>query len=182
MLRQRTAPIGIDFYISELQNKLHTNLLSTWDIDTSLYECYDRCYRNKKDDGYIAEFFTGGKDYKEVYWDDRLAAVSFFGMSNNITIDLKNVADVHLVYFVNLSLLKPSIVHRADEEVRNDVQQITGRFSSSFQFVSTDLWLENVLSEYAGSRREDRLKAVDMHPVHCFRMNFILRYDPNKNC
>lgn len=182
MLNQRTAPIGMDFYISKLQNKLHTNLLTTWGIDTAEYASYDRCYRNKTSDGYTAEFFTGGKDYKEVYWNDSLSVVSFFGQSEDITIDVQNVAAVHLVFFVNIQKVKPDILHRADEEVRNDVQQIVGRFSNGFTYESTELWLENALKEYSGSRRDERLKYVDEHPVHCFRMNFTLRYDPNKNC
>jgi len=172
----------MDFYIQQLQNKLHASLLTKWGIDTALYECYDRCYRNKVEDGYIAEFFEGGKNYREVYWDDKLAAVSFFGQSGDITRDVKNIVSIHLVFFVNLTKVKPDLLHRGDEEVRADVQDITGRFSSSFTHESTELWLENVLSDYPGSRRDERLKSVDMHPVHCFKMNFTLRYDPNKTC
>lgn len=182
MLRQRTAPIGMDYHIQQLQNKLHAELLTIWGIDTALYECYDRCYRNKKDEGYTAEFFEGGKNYKEVYWDDKLAAVSFFGQSGEITRDVKSIADVHLVFFVNLLKLKPSITHRADAEVRTDVENIVGRYSNGFTYEGMELWLENVLSDYSGSRRDNRLKTVDMHPIHCFKLNFTLRYDPNKTC
>jgi len=182
MLITKTNPVGIDFYIQKLQTALHTKLLVAWEIDTSLYQCYGRAYRNKKDNGYIAEVYTGGNEYKEVYWDDKLAAISFFGISNNIKQDVGSVADIHLVYFVNIAKLKPTIAHRADEEVRNDVANVIGASLFSFEFNSIDMWLENVLREYAGSYRDQRLKAVDMHPVHCFRLNLNLKYNPNKIC
>lgn len=182
MLLIKTNPVGIDFYIQKLQTYLHTRLLAKWGIDTATYQCYGRAYRNKKDNGYIAEVFTGGTEYKEVYWDDTMNAISFFGLSNNIKQPVGSSADVHLVFFVNILKLKPAIVHRADEEVRQDVQMLFDSSVQGFNFISTDLWLENVLKEYAGSYRDERLKAVDMHPVHCFRLNFKLLYNPNKIC
>ncbi len=181
MLITKTNPVGIDWYIQQLQTRLHTELLKTWGVDVK-YTCYGRCYRNKKDDGYIAEVYTGGNEYKEVYHDDGISAISFFGISDKITNDVENKARVHLVFFVNLWKLKPTITHRADEEVRQDVFKAIGAQSFGFSFESVDLWLENVLKEYPGSRREQRLKAVDMHPVHCFRFNFKLLYNPNHIC
>ncbi len=186
MLITKTEPVGIDFYIQQLQAKLHTQLLTKWELITNeqkaKYHCYGRAYRNKTDNGYIAEVFTGNKEYKEVYWNDTLYAISFFGVSNIKAESTGNSADIHLVYFTQLGSLKPAITHRADEEVRNDVTSIIGNSSFGFSFLGVDLWLENVLKEYPGSRRDDRLKFVDMHPVHCFRINLKLLYNPNKIC
>ena len=83
---------------------------------------------------------------------------------------------------MNLQKLRPEITHRADEEIRQDVLQAVGKSSFGMTFKSVDLWIENVLKEYPGSRRDERLKAVDMHPVHCFRYNYTLLYNPNKIC
>ena len=191
MLITRTNPTGIDFYIQQLQTKIHTLLINAdhWNLaDNTQYQCYGRCYRNKTKDGYIAEVYTSGNDYKEVYWNDTLTAISFFGISNTIAHSVQNQADVHLVFFANLSKLGLKdkndniITHRADEELRLMVQNIIGKNSFGFEFVSIDLWIENVLREYPGSRRDDRLKYVDMHPVHAFRINLKLTYNPNKNC
>lgn len=191
MLIARTNPVGIDFYIQKLQTKLHTVLIGSTGFnlgDPDQYKCYGRCYRNKTDDGYIAENFEGANQYKEVYWDSSLTAISFFGITNNVKVGISNEADVHLVFFADLNKLAlkdadgNTIAHRADEELRTMVQSIIGKYAYGFTYVSTELWIENVLREYPGSRRENRLKFVDMHPVHCFRINLKLIYNPNKIC
>jgi len=184
MLITKTSPVGIDYHIQQLQTALHSKLSAAdyWNMVSAEYKCYGRCYRNKNDNGYIAENYEGTNEYREVYWDDTLKAISFFGISRSIEMPLKAEADVHLVFFVNLAKIKAAITHRADEEARNDVLKIIGNSLFGFTIQSVDLWLENVLREYPGSRRDNRLAAVDMHPVHCFRINLKLSYNTNKIC
>lgn len=191
MLITKTNPTGIDWYIQQLQTKLHSILIGAayWNLaDPDQYKAYGRCYRNKTVDGYVAENYEGNGEYRELYWDDTLTAVSFFGITNNIKTGVNNEADIHLVFFANLDKLAlkdhtgASITHRADEELRNSVISLIGKSAYGFQFQSAELWLENVLREYPGSRRDDRLKYVDSHPVHCFRINLKLFYNANKNC
>ncbi|MBP7398183.1 MAG: hypothetical protein KA954_01260 [Chitinophagales bacterium] len=189
MLITKSTPVGIDVSIQQLQTKLHGVLMSKWGLnpaiaaENKLYKCYGRCYRNKKEGSYIAEVFTEGNDYKEVYWDDNLNVLSFFGISNSIKHELKEKVNVHLIFFVNLKKLKPDLTTRGDEEVRADVIKLMQSANYGFQYLSVDLWLENVLKEYTGSFRENRLKVVDMHPIHCFRLNFSLTYNINQtNC
>lgn len=178
MLFIKTPPAGIDVPIQKFQQQLHNDLLEIWAIDTSLYSCYGRCYRNKKDNKYIAENYEGNNEYKEAYWDDTKAIVSFFGLSNTEKHDIGETTLVHLVFFVDLSKLKPTLTHRADEEVRRDVQILADQGGYGFKYVSTDQWLENCLKEYNGSAKKLESK-VDMHPVHCFRINFELNYNKN---
>lgn len=180
----KTGPVGIDAKVQEFQGKLHAALLARWEIESSAYHCHGRCYRNRKAEGYVAEVHTIDNEYKEVYWDDTLSAISFFGLNNApIRHDSIEQASVHLVFFVNLRKLKPDITHRADEEVRLDVLNIVGRSVSGFVYQSLELGIENVLKEYAASWRTAgkfaSLDAVDMHPVHCFRLNFSINYDKN---
>lgn len=184
MLIQKNNPAGIDWYIQQLQNKLHAALVPAWGLIGSPveYECYGRCYRNRRDTGYIAEVYTTGNEYKEVFWNDRLAAISFFGISNNIRRAGKAEADVHLVFFVNLAKVKQNVAHRGDEEAREDVTNIIGSSSFGFSLQSVDFGIDQVLREYSGSYRDERLKAVDMHPSHCFRVNLKLLYNPNNIC
>lgn len=185
MLITKTDPVGIDALIQKFQTKLHTDLYARWSIadyegdGEPRYHCYGRAYRNAavSDSGFIAEVFTG-TDYKEVFWDDRLYAISFFGIGSEITKAVGNSADVHLVFFVNTKKLKPNVAHRADEEIRFDVQEIIGKNSFGFNLNSIELWVENVLREYPGSLRDNRLKFVDMSPCHCFRINMTLNYKP----
>jgi hypothetical protein len=193
MLITKTNPSGINFYVQKLQTMLHTRLLEEWGLDTSKWKCYGLCYRNKKDNGYIAENFDPSaqapNDYKEVYWDDTFTVVSFFGLSNQpVSLGVMNEVNVHLVFFANLTELALEdkagnvIAHRADEELRNSVLSVLGKSSFGFSVESVELWLENVLKEYPGNYRDEQLKVVDMHPKHCFRINLKLTYNPNKNC
>jgi hypothetical protein len=182
MLILKQNPKGVDLNIQKLQSFIHSKLIDLWQVSDN-YECYGRASRNRTDDGYIAEILTSDKNYKEVYWNKALAAISFFGISTRATSELGSVlkTDAHLVFFVDLNKVKPSITSRADEEVRKDVINacITGDYGFTFESIETGL--ENVLKEYPGSRRDDRLKFIDMQPVHCFRLNFSLQYDIN-NC
>lgn len=182
MLILKDNPVGIDVAVQALQIQLHKQLVIKWGLinsDDPAYKSYGRVYRNKKDNQYIAEAYIGNKEYKEVYWDDTLTAISFFGTGSTTKFDINNKVDVHLVFFVNLAKLKPDVSHRADEEVRNEIQKLFGSGLHGFSYESMELWLENVLREYPGSRRDNRLNAVDMQPVHCFRINLKLNYKPN---
>jgi hypothetical protein len=184
MLITKDNPVGIDAKIQQLQTKLHDDLLAKWGIVTDQYKCLGRCYRNRKDQGYVAELYLGNGEYKDAYWDDTISAISFFGLSNSpVKHNLLEQANVHLVFFVNLAKLKTGIAHRADEEVRIDVLDLIGNSLFGFVFQSIELGLDSVLKEYPASWRTaekyTNLKTVDMHPLHCFRLNLFVQYDKN---
>lgn len=170
---------GIDEHIDKLQSLINSKLITAWSIADDTYKCYPRCYRNAEDNGYIAENYEGAGEYKEVYLDDTLKAISFFGIGNNIPAGAESKAEIHLVFFVNIDKVKPGS-DRRDEEVRLDVYKILNRELFGFQVKGIITGLENVLREYPGSRRDDRLKNVDMHPFHCFRFDLELTYQPLK--
>lgn len=181
MLVTKTDPVGIDYALQLLQTELHDALLTKWSISSDDYKAYGRCYRKPTDQGYIAANYESGNEYKEVYYDDTLAALSFFGQSPRVALDQKESTDVHLIFFVNLAILKPWIEHRADEEVRKDVISVFAPCLYGFAYTGFEIFLENVLREYPGSRRDSRLSIVDMHPYHCFRINLKVLYDINSN-
>ena len=182
MLIQKSNPVGIDIPIQRFQAYIHSALSAKWNV-TDDYRCYARADRNKTDNGYIAEVLIDGTgSYDAVYEDKRYAAQSFFGLSTRAENESGRLTtDVHLVFFVDVKRLKPAISHRADEEIRKDVINACSSGMYGFNFESLETGLENVLREYPGTRRDDRLKYVDMQPVHCFRLNFLLTYDIN-NC
>lgn len=115
MLNVISSPVGIDVPIRKLQEKLHSSLMTKWGLnpavsaDNVLYESYGRCYRNRKKTGYVAEVYTSSNQYKEVYWNDSLNAISFFGIGSTISHNKAETADVHLVFFVNLSKVKSTL-------------------------------------------------------------------------
>ena len=182
MLITVQTPTGMDAIIYDVQNVLHDALLSRWAIDSGQYLSYGRCYRNKKGNGYVAEVYQGGNEYKEVYWDDSVSAISFFGIGNTITNGNRQTLPVHLVVFANLEKLKPTNTNRADEDLRWDFLNILKDSVHGQSVKSTVLGIENVLQEYPGSYRDERLKTVDMHPVHSFRIDLELTYDNNNSC
>jgi len=147
------------------------------------YQAHGRCYRNQKQDGYIAEVYMGGKEYREVYLDDRFKAISFFGLTESgIGVKIANTVEVHLIYFLNIDLVKPGILHRADEEVRKDVQALVDTPIFGFTLTGIELGIDRVFQEYAGTILASRanlngLKFRDMHPYHCFRFDFDLTYN-----
>lgn len=177
MLIQSPSPVGKDVSIQRLQTRIHTALLTKWGIESDQYLCYDRCYANKTASGYVAEVYNGSNQYKEVYWDNKYSVVSFFGISDKEVFNMMLEVPVHLVFFVDLSRIKPSNTNRADEEARKDVLSIFGKGLFNFSFQSLEIRIENVLREYKSTLVDKRLSTVDMHPIHSFRINFLLKYD-----
>lgn len=183
MLVTKTNPQGMDINIQNVQQVLHDKLLAAWGIDTSQYMCYGRAYRNKTADGFVAEVYTGNGEYKEVYFDDGLAALSFFGIQTGPYDQNYDKINVHLVFFVDLDKLALKdytgalIQHRADEEVRLSVFQAIGQECYGMTYQSTELYLDSILREYPGSRVNQGLATCDMQPRHCFRLNYSMLYD-----
>lgn len=176
MLITKTNPTGIDKTIQDAQTLIHDSLLTKWGIDTALYKSYGRAYRNKtKDGGYIAEVYTENGEYKEVYYDDTLAAISFFGINNRPIDQLQSKASIHLVFFVNLD--KFDYTGRGDQEIRQTVFDTIDKGRYGMEYESTELWIENVLKEYPGTRQSEGMKYSDMYPKHCFRINYTIFYE-----
>lgn len=181
MLIQKTNPQGPDWAIDKLAAKLYARLTAVWPAGIE-WDCYNRAYRNKTDDGYVAEVYDTAGEYKEVYHNDSVAVTSFFGLGENIKIGVENTVEGHLVFFADLALLKPSTAHRADIEVQNDVLNVIGSSLYGIKPTGVQTGIENVLREYPGSRRDERLKYVDMHPIHAFRVDFELTYKNKTYC
>jgi hypothetical protein len=182
MLITKTAPVGIDVSLQKLQAIIHDQLVDefgtegTWDA----YKAFGRCYRNRTSNGYVAEYYEGNNEYKDVYWDDSLSMITFFGVAPRVNSILMHMQDVHLIVFANLSLLYPAVTHRADEELHKYFLNIIGTGWHGITYTGYETGLENVLREYPGTRTSERLKYVDMHPVHAFRINFSTSYSINQ--
>jgi hypothetical protein len=186
MLTVIQNPVGVDIPIRKMQEHLHGFLMQTWGMDVNvsaenaLYQSYGRCYRNRTEKGYQALLFTTGNDYKPAFWNDGLNAMSFFGIGNIISNKINDVVDVHLIFICNLSKLKSGFPNRADEEVRLDVTNFVSAQMYGFEYRSIELGVDNVFKDYPGTLRDAAMKVIDMQPVHCFRLNFILTYNKNK--
>jgi hypothetical protein len=181
MIATKANPIGIDARIDFLQKQFYSSLVKKWGINASKYNCYARCYRNQTDgNNWAAEVFDG-KDYTEVYFNDSVSVVSFFGLGNESPISQEGVmtANVHILFFVNLKEIKPGL-ERNDEEARIDVQKIIDSIGAAHGWLITKqtIGIDKILNEYPGTRKSEGLKFRDQHPLHCFRFDTQVFYEP----
>lgn len=181
-LVQRTAPEGIDKRIDSLQKQLFSSLKTKWNLADARYNCHPRCYRNQGAGGdYVAELKVSGNDYNETWTNDMVDVTSFFGLGvdEQVAVDNMMTANIHLIFFVDLSAIKPGD-DRNDSEARTDVQSVidTAGQSLGFTLQRVSTGLDNCLKEYPGSRKDDGLKYRDMHPLHVFRFDMQLNYQP----
>lgn len=168
-LNQKINPVGIDIPIQDLQTKLHDDLIATWGITTAQYYCYGRVYINPLKEGLSFETYEGSGEYIDVLPGDSIPARSFFVWEES-AYDEKYTAEIGIIFFVNVSVLKSSIAHRADEEVRKDVHDILRKEPFGFKISRLVTGINNVFPEYR------KLKYDDMQPYHVFKFITELKY------
>lgn len=184
MLIQKPNPTGIDLRIQWAQQVIYERLIALWGLDDNAWTCYERAYKNQKEGDYAPEVFIPGTigpgEYKDVYWDDTLTALSFFGVGDQeVIVRDVNTAKVYLIFMVNLKQLKPGDT-RNDAEAHRDVQEQFTLFN--FQPTALITGINSVFAEYGGYKKNadeiySNLKFRDMHPLHCFRINFDVLYN-----
>lgn len=184
MLVKINNPVGPSLAIDKLQEELESTLFAKWGLDLGdpSFVFYPLIYKNQAPapaSGFIAELYTGDGNYEEVYLNDAIKGHAFFGLGSRTTVGAENMVDVHLVCFANLEALYPAIDHRADVEIRRDFEKALEGFIYGFKLQSIETGLANVLKEYNGSRRDDRLLQADLGSFHAFRLNLVLTYDPD---
>lgn len=181
-------PTGTDKSIQSMQIFLYPALLAKWlleDLPKKGYNMHGRAYKNQTEDGLNPEVYIGKKEYKEVFFDDGLKALSFFIEGDSAKyINGSTTIPVSLIYMVKVDKLKPEISQRADEEIRLDVQNLCASDRYGFKLVGFDTGIDICFKEFSGFRKTYGIKYKDIQPLHCFRINFILLYDAinNINC
>jgi hypothetical protein len=174
----KTNPVGVDRQIQDFQEVLYDLLKKKWGIiGDSAWGCYGRVYKNQTTDGYSPEAYVGNGEYQEVYFDDNLMALSFFYVGDSTKHNrLSATAPVSLVFMVNVSKLKPKAVHRADEEIRLDVQSFCQTPRCGFMLTEFVTGIDSVFKDFSGMRKAGT-KYMDQHPLHCFRLDFSVSYN-----
>lgn len=179
MIYTKTNPNSIDYSIQTFQQAVYAGILKVW--PSAVYESYGRCSPVRTPNGYVATVYNGGVDYKTVAWDDGTGSdiQSFFGYSGNIIRD-RTLADamIHMVVFCDLTRLYPAAEYRMDEEVKMEFLRIFQKALYGFHYDSMELGIERVLREYRGTLVQPGIDRMDMHPLHCFRFNFLISYNP----
>lgn len=175
-LVSKLNPVGEDFTIDRLQKYLWSKLLlSNW-------ESYPRAYKNPKHQqrGFVAEIYTGAGEYAtDAYFNDNFDTVSFFlteERAEYVPGDLNKVRTSWIIQ-LKLSPSYPTVLHRADAELKNDVMKalkdFPGKVISNFETVT------GIPNVYRGFDF-DSLRFDDMSDVHVLRVDFDLRF--NETC
>jgi hypothetical protein len=178
MLIRKTAPVGVDKLIDQLQVQLNTDIvLSNW-------ESYPRAYKNPNrfnENGFIPESYTSNGDYVEVFYDDHFNLSSFWVVGERRTIkDGMITVDLSLIVQANLFKCLPSINHRADEELTNMfVNSLLGSFDN-VKLVGVENGVDNVYREFI----KNLVKFDDMgdHYIVRFNLNATLEAECCSNC
>lgn len=176
-LVQKLNPVGVDRQIASFQAYLWSRVL-VGGVSIAEWESYDRAYKNPRKGGLIPKFFTGGKDYKEVFYSDKFKMTSFFVAEDIVIMSGGDaVQGVSLIVQANIKEIYPAILHRADEELRNLFMSLSLSYyaGDSFMFNDVEMGIDNVYREFT----QNDIKLEDMSEKHCFRLNYTVRYTPN---
>lgn len=177
MIYSKTNPTGVDVPIQKAQKKLHDTLNSQWGIEL---DAYGRAYLLDRGDLTIPEVFVKDKDYKDVL---ELKSNRFFFVASNTATKTNHnwyETDVDIYFILNLKELKPSVSHRADQEVQDDADKVLSK--TDFIISSIDTGINNVLSDFNISDR-DNFKYADFEPYHVFKFSCSVNYNlQTKKC
>ena len=176
----KTNPIGLDAVIDSVQKKIYT-LSDCWNIDL---EGYPRCYILNKESGQTVEAYIGDNEYSKPL--SFAEGNKFFFVCPN---DIEHVSNqyyttnIELYFILNIVECKPSVLHRADEEVRNDVINLIGTHTQVE--IKRIIWqIDKVFNRFRNkqSRSFDYDVITDIHPHHAFKIELELYpYDINQN-
>jgi hypothetical protein len=171
MLYLKEIPKGIDVPVQRYQKYLYGELPAIWQIDEGQYDCFGRAYRNRKGNGYVPEVYCGSNEYRDVYVDDCKSAISFFGVEDIQKFDISLIANVYLIFCINLKKTYPDVGHRADGEAHRDAVNVSDQYQFG-KFTGLITGIDTVFKGYDLKQ----IKYGDMHPLHCFRLNYTLSY------
>lgn len=168
----KTNNVGIDVHINRFNNFLNTKLKTLWGMSDAEFMLYGRAYRNQTSDGYTPEVYVGNGEYNDVYWNDSLKSLSFWEVKDTRNVAGASVtAETSLIFMVNVSKIKPS-TERNDEQVREDIEKLCLSTIQGFEMIGFSTGVDAVFSEYSGWKKENGMKFRDLHPYHCFKINF----------
>jgi len=177
---QRANPVGIDRLISSHQNHLFNRVAISGFTNADSWVSYDRAYGNPTDGGAIPEHFTGGKDYKEVLFDDRHLMTSFYWMeeSQNPNSDGLIVVTISLIVQAQIGNMYPNDGQRYDEALRNQFYYHSNNYVSydKFKFNGIETGINNVFREF----KRQNIQFENMSEKHVFRLNYEAKYEPER--
>lgn len=170
---QKVDPQGVDLLIDKMQVHLYSKLsgiLMNWENN-------HRAYKNPKSNqqnGLVAEVYTRNGNYRECFFDDKFTTTSFFITEDLTTfVEKESVQTISWILQTKINKLYPSITHRADEELRNEVLKAFKSFKGRIELTSIETGIDNVYREFNTAN----LKYDSMSNVFVLRVNVVGKYD-----
>lgn len=168
----KTNPIGIDAIIDGVQKAMY-ELGTFWNIEL---EGYPRCYILNKENGQTVEAYIGDNEYSKPL--SFAEGNKFFFVAPNDIEYVSNMfvtTNIELYFILNTVECKPTINHRADEEVRNDVLRELERIPT-IKTIRVLWQIDKVFNRFRNkqSRSYDYDTATDIHPYHAFKIELEL--------
>jgi len=153
MIYSKSNPVYEDAWIHRLLVGMETILIPKWNVLTATCKFISRIeILNGK------EVFYYNGNYMDILTDDRVNFVSHVSVDSNMRhVDLLKRFNATLVCQANLKTLYPTITHRADAELRKDIEDV--------------LMMHVEPTEYKGfTFNQSDIK--DMQPFHTVKFNF----------
>ena len=174
-LLQNTS--GIDCEIKSMQKGIYDALI----VDFGNVEGFGRVYRVPTDNQPIPCVFKQGtgKDYQEVYLDDRNSIqFCFIDSETHKTKDgVLYSTPVKVVFWFNLNVIGKG--YRADAEAHRIVSTIfKDDLFNEFTYDSIEKGIESIFRGFDTSK----IKNTDMHTYHVFSFNIDLNYYLTRKC
>jgi hypothetical protein len=171
---------GVDKVIHVLQQRTYENLLGFW-VDGITFTMYPRANKNFKNDSTIPEISLDSKNYKETFYDDKVAVNSFFLVDDQSTYQNDNnqiVQDVSIIFQADLVKLYGD-AERVDEVFNSDVLQV---FKNVKRFIYSDIeritGFDSVYSDFSlNADLREKIQFSDISNRHILRLDFSIRYD-----
>lgn len=158
----KTTPVGIDKQIQRMQQYLYDKIVANWGCSV---EAYGRAYVDDDKDSVKPRIYLESGEYKELLTDDTISGVHFFFIEKNAEVlshTCHSTNDVDLIFIVDdLTKVKSSIDHYADEEIKEDVKNWVKQF-----------WLmETVVKGKDALEGFDIEKIHFVYPYHVFKIS-----------
>jgi len=166
-------PKGIDKVIQKIQTHLFE------EIEWNNCNVYGRIYKLNSEKGLLPRAFVSGKEYKDVFTDDRKAASIFFICDNqhatNEGIYFK--VKTKIVFMVNLQKILSDTTKRIDTDVQIEaINAIVNQ--NTFTFKGE---LETGIDDIFKGFDTSLIKKVDLQPFHVFSINGEISYTISDN-
>lgn len=192
MLYLQPTSYGLDYYIQTAQYRMYNKLCDVWGVGERTYNCFGRVYRDNVVGGYLPHAFYqdqyivgDGTNNIGMFFEDKLAAVSYFGLLDPIK-QLPNgdsEAKLMLLFFLDLRKINPGGItdeqgQRLDDVCVNDVWNwFNTTKASNMQVTAVYKDVDKVLEKYSGEVKRSTLNK-NMQPAFCFRIDINLVYNP----